>query len=202
MMLVLFSTPNITFAQQPRLSTFHEIAQVIVDQKILNQTTATITLASTSTGEMRVPLELDQKIHEMKNVVAVVITNEDRCVLGVTDSICVLINISNEGLDKIEQMQAKGHEVGDSLINDVNKAFSLDAKFSSVFIHSEDVINKELQTSGVVSGKGTISAVYTMSKSDSSYLYETFTTILLAQQIRDSGGFLEVAKKLDRKSVV
>ena len=196
MMLVLFSTPNITFAQQPQLSTFHELAQIIVDQKILNQTTAIITLASTSTGEMRVPLELDQKIHEMKNVVAVVITNEDRCVLGVSDSICVLINISNEGLDKIEQMQAKGHEVGDSLINDVNKAFSLDAKFSSVFIHSEDAISKELQTSGVVSGKGTISAVYTMPKSDSSYLYETFTTILLAQQIRDAGGFLEVAKKI------
>lgn len=196
MMLVLFSTPNNTYAQQPQLSTFHEIAQVIVDQKILNQTTATITLASTSTGEMRVPPELDQKIHGIKNVVAVVITNEDKCVLGITDSVCVLINISNEGLDKIEQMQAKGHEVGDSLINDINKAFSLDAKFNSVFIHSEGAMNKELQTSGVVSGKGIISAVYTMPKSDSSYLYETFTTILLAQQIRDAGGFLEVAKKI------
>ncbi len=196
MILVLFPNANITFAQQPQLSTFHEIAQIIVDQKILNQTTTTITLSSTSTGEIRVPLELDQKIRDTKNVIAVVITNEDKCALGVTDSICVLINISNEGLDKIEQMQAKGQEVGDSLISDINKAFSLNAKFSSVYVHSENVINKELQTSGVVSGKGTISAIYTMPKSDTSYLYETFTTTLLAKQIRDSGGFLEVAKKI------
>ncbi|MBI3842544.1 MAG: hypothetical protein HY295_05340, partial [Thaumarchaeota archaeon] len=196
MTLVLFPNQNITYAQQPQLSTFHEIAQIIVDQKILNQTTTTITLSSTSTGEIWVPLELDQKIRDTKNVVAVVITNEDKCALGVTDSICVLINISNEGLDKIEQMQAKGQEVGDSLINDINKAFSLNAKFSSVYVHSENVINKELQTSGVVSGRGTISAVYTMPKSDTSYLYETFTTTLLAKQIRDSGGFLEVAKKI------
>jgi len=196
MTLVLFPNANITFAQQPQLSTFHEIAQIIVDQKILNQTTTTITLSSTSTGEIRVPLELDQKIRDTKNVIAVVITNEDKCALGVTDSICVLINISNKGLDKIEQMQAKGQEVGDSLIDDINKAFSLNAKFSSVYVHSESAINKELQTSGVVSGKGTISAVYTMPKSDTSYLYETFTTTLLAKQIRDSGGFLEVAKKI------
>jgi len=196
MILVLFPNANITFAQQPQLSTFHEIAQIIVDQKILNQTTTTITLSSTSTGEIRVPLELDQKIRDTKNVIAVVITNEDKCALGVTDSICVLINISNEGLDKIEQMQAKGQEVGDSLISDINKAFSLNAKFSSVYVHSENVINKELQTSGVVSGKGTISAVYIMPKSDTSYLYQTFTTTLLAKQIRDSGGFLEVAKKI------
>ncbi|MBI3841774.1 MAG: hypothetical protein HY295_01300 [Thaumarchaeota archaeon] len=196
MTLVLFLNTNITFAQQPQLSTFHEIAQIIVDQKILNQTTTTITLSSTSTGEIRVPLELDQKIRDAKNIIAIVITNEDKCALGVTDSICVLINISNEGLDKIEQMQAKGQEVGDSLINDINKAFSLNAKFSSVYVHSESVINKELQTSGVVSGRGTISAVYTMPKSDTSYLYETFTTTLLARQIRDSGGFLDVAKKI------
>ena len=196
MIAILFPNPNITFAQQPQLSTFHEIAQIIVDQKLLNQTTTTVTLSSTSTGEMHVPPELDQKIHNTKNITSVVITNEDKCVLGVTDSICVLINISNQDLDKIEQMQAKSQEVGNTLINDINSAFSLNAKFNSVYVHSESAINKELRTSGAVSGKGTISAVYTMPKSDTAYLYETFTTMLLAKQIRDSGGFLEVAKKI------
>lgn len=185
------------YAQQPRLATFHETAQVIVDQRFQNQTSTSIAVLSSSTQEMRVPVELDQKIRDTEHVIAVVITNEDKCVLGVVNEACVLINISKEGFaGGINETQANGRKIGDTLIDDINKAFDIDAKFHSVFIHFNDKLNKELETSGVISGGGVVSAVYTMPKADTSFLYEKLSAILLPKQIRDSGGFLDVAKKI------
>lgn len=185
------------YAQQPRLATFHETAQVVIDQKFQNQTSTAISVLSTSNQEFRVPIELDQKIHDMKNVTAVVITNEDKCVLGVIDKACVLINISRDGFSGgITEAQDKGKEIGNALIDDINKAFNIDAKFHSVFIHFDDKINKELETIGVVSGRGTVSAVYTFSRYDTSFLYEGLSTLLIPNEIRNSGGFLDVAKKM------
>ncbi|HLA22660.1 MAG TPA: hypothetical protein VJZ17_04390 [Nitrosopumilaceae archaeon] len=190
------------YAQQPRLATFHETAQVIVDQRFQNKISTSITVMSTSTQEIRVPVELDQKIRDTEHVVAVVITNEDQCVLGVIDEACVLINISREEFEGgINETQSNARKIGDSLIGDINKAFDIDAKFHSVFIHFDDKINRELETSGIISGRGIVSAVYTMPKSDTSFLYETLSAILFPQQIRESGGFLELAKKISNDSI-
>ncbi|MEX1054159.1 MAG: hypothetical protein WEC35_07150, partial [Nitrosopumilaceae archaeon] len=157
---------------------------------------------STSTQEIRVPVELDQKIRDTEHVVAVVITNENQCVLGVKDEACVLINISREGFEGgITEAQSSAREIGDSLIGDINKAFDIDSKFHSVFIHSDDKINRELETSGIISGRGIVSAVYTIPKSDTSFLYEKLSAILLPKQIRDAGGFLAVAKKISDDSI-
>lgn len=185
------------YAQQPRLATFHETAQIVIDQKFQNQTSTSISVLSTSNQELRVPIELDQKIHSIKNVTAIVITNEDNCVLGVIDEACVLINISRDGFTGgVIEAQDKGKEIGNTLIDDINKAFNIDAKFHSVFIHVDDKISKELETTGVISGRGTISAVYTFTKYDTSFLYEGLSTLLIPNEIRNSGGFLDVAKKM------
>lgn len=195
--ILLCSNTFTAFAQQPKLATFHEIAQVIIDQKFQNQTSTSISVLSTSTQEIRVPVDLDKKIRSMNNVTAVVITNEDKCVLGVVDKACVLINISSQGFaGGINEARSKGKEIGDGLIDDINKAFKLDTKFHSVFIHVDDKVNKELNTTGVISGRGTVSIVYTFSKYDSAFLYEGLSAILIPNEIRDSGGFLNVAKKL------
>ena len=194
--LLCFSTYTV-YGQQPKLATFHETAQVIIDQKFQNQTSTSISVISTSNQEIRVPVELDKKIHSMNNVTAVVITNEDKCVLGVVDKACVLINISSKGFaGGITEAQSKGKEIGDALIGDINKAFNIDTKFHSVFIHVDDKVNKELETTGVISGRGTVSVVYTFSKYDTSFLYEGLSTLLIPNEIRNSGGFIDVAKKM------
>ncbi|MGQ0639020.1 MAG: hypothetical protein ACT4N1_06705 [Nitrososphaerota archaeon] len=190
------------YAQQPQLATFHETAQVIVDQRFQNKTSTSITVMSTSVQEIRIPVELDQKIRDTENIVAVVLTNEDQCVLGVIDEACVLINISREGSEGgISETQSNARKIGDSLIGDINKAFDINTKFHSVFIHFDDKINRELETSGIISGKGVVSAVYTMPKSDTAFLYEKLSAILLPKQIRDSGGFLDMAKKISNDSI-
>src|SRR5207245_8127861 len=81
------------FAQQPQLASYRETAQVLVDQKIQNQTTAFVTLTYTSPVEMRVPSDLAEKIRNTANLTYVVITNEDTCVLGIKDHKVILVKI-------------------------------------------------------------------------------------------------------------
>jgi hypothetical protein len=192
------------YAQQPQLASFHEAAQLLVDQKFQNQTTAFIGLESTSPLEIRVPTGLDQKIRNTANITSVTITNAQNCVLGVPkyDS-CVLVTIDDPSLVEtynITKIQTQSKAIGDSLIDDINSAFHLNSEFNNVYINPKGEFSNALGTSGAVSGNRTISIVYTMSSSKSDYLFDGFTSILLPPQIKDAGGFLDAAKKMSSNS--
>ena len=58
------------------------------------------------------------------------------------------------------------------------------------------IANQALETSGVISGRGTVSAVYTMPLEDTETMYSKISAMLIPEIIRDSGGFYETAKKL------
>ena len=193
---LLFSYSEV-FAKDPQLATFQETAQILIDQSISNNVTASISLQTTSNQEIRIPTELANKIQETDKLVAVIFTSEEQCVLGVVDESCIMINISREGIEGgIFAIQDVGRLIGDTLIDDINKALDTDAEFHSVFLHQNDESNRALETSGVISGRGTISAVYTMPREDTQSMYEKFSSILLPSEIRDSGGFYDIAKKL------
>jgi len=193
---VLFSFSEI-YAQDPQLATFQETAQILIDQSISNNVTASITLQSTSNQEIRIPTELANKIQETDRLVAVIVTSEEQCVLGVQDESCIMINISKEGIEGgIFAIQDTGRLIGDTLIDDINEVMDTNAEFHSVYIHQTAEVNRVLETSGVISGRGTISAVYTMTREDTQSMFEKFSSTLLPKEIRDSGGFYDVAKKL------
>ena len=187
------------YAQQPQLASYRETAHILVDEKIENQTSASIILASTSPVEMRVPSDLSEKIKNTANVTSVSITNADRCILGVQDMGCVIIVINSPSLIEtynITTIQSTARQVGDSLIGNINKAFALNAEFNNVYVNPKGELSGALGTSGVVSGNRTISVVYTMSRPDSAYLFDGLTSILIPKQIRDDGGFFNAAQKM------
>ncbi len=194
--ILIFSFVEV-YAQEPRLATFQETAQIIIDKSISNNVTAAIALQSTSNQEIRIPVELSNKIQDTERVVAVIITSEEQCVLGVVGESCIMINFSREGMTGgIKAIQDTGRMIGDSLVQNINTAFGTNAKFHSVFIHQADEAGLALETSGVISGRGVVSAVYTMPREDSETMYEKFSAILLPKEIRESGGFYEIAKKI------
>jgi len=198
-LIVVFNYSEV-IAQDPRLATFQETAQIIIDKRISNNVTAAISLQSTSNQEIRIPIELSKKIQDTERVLAVIITSEEQCVLGVKNDSCIMINLSREGIEGgIRAIQDTGREIGDTLIDDINTAFDTKAEFHSVFLHQNDESNLALETSGVISGRGIFSAVYTMPREDSQTMYEKFSTILLPKEIRESGGFYDVAKKLSEE---
>lgn len=185
------------YAQEPQLATFQETAQVIIDKSLSNNVTAAIALQSTSNQEIRIPIELSNKIQDTERVIAVIITSEEQCVLGVRDESCIMINLTREGIEGgIIAIQDTGRIVGDTLIEDINTFLDTDAKFHSVFIHQADESGIALDTSGVISGRGTVSAIYTMPREASDTMYEKFSTILIPKEIRDSSGFYGIAKNI------
>jgi len=196
--MVIGISTNYAHSQEIGLSTFQESAQVIIDKKISNTSIASITLHSSNLQEIKIPTELEQKIRENERVQAVVITNQNNCVLGVRDyESCIIINIERNPDDPgINAIQDSTRKIADSYIHEVNQVFDTDAKFFQTYIHTNDETNQELDTSGIISGTRTISAVYTMPMQDTDYMYGKLSSILLSKSIREGGGFYNIAKTL------
>jgi len=188
---------NDVYSQEIELATFQETAQIIIDNKISNSNTMSITLLSSNIQEIIIPVELEEKIRENGRIQAVVLTNEYNCVLGVNDQSCILINIERNPEDKgINAIQKSTKEISEEFIDEINRIFDTDAKFFQVYIHTTEEANKALETSGIISGAGTISAVYTMPKEDTYSMYQKISSMLISKQIRNGGGFFDVAKIL------
>ena len=196
--MVIGISTNYVHSQEIGLSTFQESAQVIIDKKISNTSIASITLHSSNLQEIKIPTELEQKIRENERIEAVVITNQNNCVLGVRDyESCIIINIERNPEDKgINAIQDSTREIADSYIQELNQVFDTDAKFFQTYIHTNDETNQELDTSGIISGTRTISAVYTMPMQDTDYMYGKLSSMLLSKSIREGGGFYNIAKTL------
>ena len=185
------------YAQQPQLATFQETVQILIDEQLENIVIASVTLQTTSNLEILIPSELEQLLLKNDRIVAVILTNKEQCVLGVQNEACILINVSRDDSERgILEIQEAAKEIGGSVINDINLVFDTNAEFHSVFVHPSDAANIVLETSGVVAGKGTISAVYTMPLEDTDSMYAKISSMLVAKEIRDSGGFYEIAKAL------
>jgi hypothetical protein len=194
--LIVIST-NYAYSQEMSLSTFQETAQIVIDKRITQNVTSSITLQSTSIQEIKVPVELEQRIRENENITAVIVTNQDKCVLGVFEESCIMINVKRNPADtNFLKIQNSTLKISNQFIAEINEMFDTDAKLHSTFIQPSDETNTALQTSGVISGKGTVSAVYTMPMEDTSSMFEKISAILIPKVIRDSGGFYDSAKNL------
>lgn len=188
---------NYAYSQDVGLATFQETAQILVDKSRSQNVTAAITLQTTSIQEIKIPSELEEKIRQNKEITAVIVTNQQQCILGVVDESCILINVKRDMSDKgIIEIQESTQAIAEQFIDEINDTFDTDAQFHSIFVHSNDEVNQILETSGAVSGRGTVSAVYTMPMEDSSSMYEKISGILIPREIRDSGGFYDTAKNL------
>ena len=196
--MVIGVSTNYAHSQEIGLSTFQESAQVIIDKKISNTSITSITLLSSNLQEIKIPTELEQKIRENERVQAVVITNQNNCVLGVKDyESCIIINIERNPEDKgINAIQESTKEIADLYIHEINQVFDTNAKFFQTYVHTSDETNQALGTSGIISGYRTISAVYTMPMQDTDYMYDKLSSMLLSKSIRDGEGFYNVAKIL------
>ena len=198
--LVLVSSISIneSFAQEIRKASYTEMAQVIIDKKLTNSVITSITLQSTSNQEFQIPNTVIDKIQQNQRILSVTLTNVEGCgVLGVQDNACILVNISREGLEGgIRETQDLAREIGDSVIDDLNRAFGTNAEFHSVYIHTGNEVNTALGTSGDVSGRGTTSAIYLIPYQSTDFMYSDISSRIIAKQIRESGGFFEQSKQL------
>jgi hypothetical protein len=197
---MLVFTTNYAYSQDVGLATFQESAQVLIEKNKTQNVTASIALQSTSIQELRIPAELEQKIRDNGRITSVILTNQDRCVLGVNDKACIIINVARDPAEKnFLEIQNATKIIANSFIGELNQAFDTNAKFHSVFVQSSDEISKAIETSGGAASKGTVSVVYAMPMEDTESMYEKISAILLPKVIRESGGFYDVAKILSKE---
>ena len=189
-------------AQQFEKATFQESASIIYDQKLSGSVITSIGFETTSNDEIRFPGELIEKINANEKIRAVIFTNAGECVIGVTaEQQCIMINFDYQNLKGdggIRMVQESAREMGGLLIDDLNQVFRTNAEFHSVYIHTADNANMLLETSGIVSGKGAVSATYVTDKRATDFLFTDIAGILIPKEIRDGGGFYDIAKKLSR----
>ena len=189
-------------AQQFEKATFQESASIIYDQKLSGSVITSIGFETTSNDEIRFPGELIEKINANEKIRAVIFTNAGECVIGVTaEQQCIMINFDYQNLKGdggIRMVQESAREMGGLLIDDLNQVFRTNAEFHSVYIHTVDNANMLLETSGIVSGKGAVSATYVTDKRATDFLFTDIAGILIPKEIRDGGGFYDIAKKLSR----
>ena len=140
--LIFSVSVDFAFSQEASLATFQETAQVIVDKSRSQDVTASITLQTTSIQEIKIPPELEKQIRENDRITSVILTNQDQCVLGVSNESCIMINVQRDPSDKgIIEIQDSTKEVAEQFIDEINLAFDTDANFHSVYVHSDDEIN-------------------------------------------------------------
>ena len=197
LIVIVGISSNYSYSQEISLATFQENIQIIVDKNTSQKVTASVTLQSTSIQEIKIPAELEQRIRDNERVKAVILTNQNQCVLGVENQSCIMINVERDPLDKgIIAIQNSTKQIADSYIDEINETFDTNAEFFQVFVHTDSQTNEALETSGAVSGRGMISAVYTMPMEDTNTMYEKITAMTIPKIIRDSGGFYDVARNL------
>ena len=196
---VLFAMPFAN-GQEFEKTSLQESLTVVYDQKLSNSIVVSIGLETTDNDEIRITDEVTKKINDNNKIRSVVFTNTGDCVIGVTsEEQCIMVNFDYEKLKGdggIRMVQESAKEMGNDLIQELNEIFGVNTEFHSIFIHTKDDANILLETSGAVSGRGSVSAVYTMPKQSTDFLFADLAGRLISKEIRDGGGFYDITKKI------
>ena len=183
-------------AQEFEKATFQESATVIIDQKLSNSVIVSTSFETIDNSEIRFSDNLIEKINANEKIRSIVFTNVGQCVIGVTsEQQCIMVNFSYEELKGdggIARVQESARIMGDSIISELNDTFRVNTEFHSTFIHTVDDANILMQTSGIVSGRGSVSATYVTDKSATDFLFSDLSGVLLPREIREGGGFYNI----------
>jgi len=189
-------------AQQFEKATFQENLTIIYDQKFSESVIISTGFETTSNDEIRISDETIEKINSNEKIKSVVFTNAGECVIGVTtEQQCIMINFNYEELrgdGGIRIVQESAKEMANKLINNLNEDFRVETEFHSVFIHMGENANELLKTSGVVTGKGSVSATYVTDKNATDFLFTDLTGTLIPKEIREGGGFYNISEKMSK----
>ena len=183
-------------------ATLQESVVIIYDQKMSDSIMTSIGYETTSNKEILISDEIIEKINNNNKIRSVVFTNTGECVMGVTaDEQCLMINFDYQKLkgdQGIKMIQTSSRNMSMELAKELSEELGIEVKFHSSFIHTVDDANVLLKTSGAVSGRGSVSATYTMEKQATDFLFADLAAKLIHNDIREGEGFYDVIKELSK----
>ena len=186
--------------QEFEKATLQETLTILYDQKFSNSIITSIGIETTNNNEIRIPEIVLDKINANEKIRSVVFTNSGECVIGVTsEEQCIMINFDYQQLKGdggIRMVQDSARNMGNEIIDELNTTLGIETEFHSTFIHTVDDSNLLLETSGAVSGRGSVSATYTIQKQATDFLFSDLAARLVNEDIREGGGFFGIAENL------
>ena len=166
-----------------------EQIQIIIDEP-KQQNRISISVISTEADDIIFPDEIEALASNPK-IISFTLTNQFACAPTKIDRACVIIEIVRDGLgDNIEEIRKNTREITDKIIG--NGIIGFTSEFYSVTIQ---------QITTVAGEKGLASqAIYTINRQPTNVLFSALTTMLISSDIREAGGFYDVAGKLSENS--
>jgi len=179
-------------------ATWLESMSVIYDQKFSKSIQASVAFETINNNDIQFSNELIEKIMSYKEIRFVFFTNMEECVMGVPlDETCIMIGFNLDMLKGdlgINAIHENGTRISDELITDINNAFGMNAEFHSIYLHMDDGTKNPIGTD--LSALRTVSVVFTLPREDSNIVFTKLSEQLINQQLRESGGFYDVAKEM------
>jgi len=183
---------------EPEQHSLKEFLQIIIDQRE-SKNRISVILISTSQSDIKLPDNIEA-ISSNPNISSMIITNEFACAPTRIDKACVVIEIEREGLgDNLTEIKKNAREIADKIWynqkGEYAGAIVFTPEFYSTTFQPKSGLSvdeaKRLGEKGVV-----VSVVYTTHKQPTNQLFTALSTVLLSNDIRTSGGFYDIAKKL------
>ena len=180
-------------------STWLESMSVIYDQKFSKSIMVSMAFETINNNEIQFSDAFIEKVMSYEEIRYVLFTNMEECVMGIPlDEICVMIGFNRDMLKGdlgINAIHENGKRISDELITDINNAFGVDAEFHSIYLHMDD---ESSQVGSDISTSRIASATFTLPREESKIVFTKLSEQLINPQLRESGGFYDVAKEMSK----
>jgi hypothetical protein len=177
---------------EPDQHSLKEFLQIIIDQRE-SKNRISVSLISTSQSDIKLSDEIEA-ISSNPKIFSVKITNEFACAPTQIDKACVVIEVERDGLgDNLTEIRKNALEIADKIVADGVLLF--DPELYSITLQPKSGLSEvELERLGV---RGeVVNVIYTIHKQPTGQLFTALSTVLLSDDIRNSGGFYNIAEKL------
>ena len=183
---------------EPEQHSLKEFLQIIIDQRE-SKNRISIGMISKNPSDIQLPDNIEA-ISSNPNISSMKITNEFACAPTQIDKACVVIEVKREGLgDNLAEIKKNAREIADKIWYDQKGEYAgaiiFVPEFYSITVQPKGGLSadeaKRLGEEGVV-----VQIIYTIHKQPTNQLFTALATMLLSNDIRTSGGFYNIAKKL------
>jgi len=183
---------------EPEQHSLKEHLQIIIDQREFKNRISVV-LMSKNPNDIQLPDNIEA-ISSNPNISSITITNEFACASTKIDKACIIIEVVRDGLgDNLTEIKKNAYEIADKIWYDQKDkyvgAIIFTPELYSITIQPKAGLSEvELKRLGV---KGeVVNVMYTIHKQPTGQLFTALSTMLLSDDIRTSGGFYNIAKKL------
>ena len=188
------------FGQELQKSTWLESVSIVYDQKFSKSIQKSIAFETLNNNEIQFSDEFIEKMMSYDEIRYVFFTNMEECVMGVPlDQQCIMLGLSLDLLKGdlgINAIHENGGRVADELITDINNAFDMNAEFHSIVLQMDE--QNQSSVGSDMSTPRTVSVVFTLPREESNNVFTKLSEQLINPQLRESGGFYDVAKEMSK----